>query len=160
MGFPVNLTVPFEPSDFDLGWLVGMIEGEGSIVNTARYGIQVNIASTDRDVLERALLIVPGSRIGKGRFAAKSTKPCYLWFVSKRGVVAALLSAIYPSMSARRKARIEEAFARMNSPRKKPGPKPGANPSRYAAAARRYKERRHLSGAARRWDDVDEVMLH
>ena len=57
--------IDFTISDFDLGWFVGILEGEGSI--SCRYNnksgylcAELTVCSTDEDVIDRLDTTYPG----------------------------------------------------------------------------------------------------
>lgn len=96
------------PSDADLGWLAGIIDGEGSINATKNGGpgtrsrglvsnIQINIASSDWRVIERVKTLInqiTGMHVAAYNTAAKLNRDCWIVRISRK----ALLRALLPSL--------------------------------------------------------------
>lgn len=106
-------------SDFELGWLVGIIEGEGSI--SCRYNkktgylcAELTVSSTDEDMVDRLHNLYPGksSYVKKYR---NHFKEQYIWAVTSRQGIRTILSTIYPYMGKRRKERIEQVLSEFNN---------------------------------------------
>lgn len=99
----------------NLAWLAGLIEGEGCINFSDAKGVQFNRVSvdmTDKDVIER-ILDIAGCGTMVGPYAYKlSTKEIWRWHVQNAPAVKALLTVLYPRLGLRRRAKIEELFAR------------------------------------------------
>lgn len=102
-----------------LAWMAGYLEGEGCFsLGRGRY-VQIFVASTDRDVIERVSDLWGGTHIGVQRQAgtlpqsgAPSPNAQTLWRTSLSGKRAdALLRAVKPLMGQRRRARIQEIMA-------------------------------------------------
>lgn len=98
-----------------VGWLAGMIEGEGTIGWVGRNGVGISISMTDQDVVES----LP-TRTGLGyviyigkpsRF--ENSKPQWRWCVTQRDEVRAVLEAIRPLLGERRGARADAALERL-----------------------------------------------
>lgn len=97
----------------DIGWMAGIIEGEGWFVLTQpkknhKIGIvRVSAAMTDFDTIER-LHRITGVGVLNERKASKRKKAQLSWVVNGREDVTSILSLIHPLMSIRRSARIQE----------------------------------------------------
>lgn len=99
-------------------WIAGLFEGEGCISkNTSRRDCrpkwQVDIASTDYDLLERVADLLPGlGAIYENRRPAHLPhwKTAYHWRVADRGGVYAFLVAVYPWLATRRRAKARQAM--------------------------------------------------
>ena len=97
----------FELSSFDLGWLVGMIEGEGSInshINT-KSGYLVtalSVASTDKDIIDRMNKLFPGASRNYKRVYENHYKTQYIWNINKRKDIRTIAATILPYLSERR----------------------------------------------------------
>lgn len=95
---------------FDKGWVTGLIEGEGcfDFLSNPRYPsryLRLRVGSTDRDVLERLCEILGGTiheqqaQVGHKRY----------WRLSLHGgAVDDLIDEIYPHLSKRRRAAIDD----------------------------------------------------
>lgn len=109
----------FELDDFNLGWLVGIIEGEGSISSrlnskTGYLTVELTVASTDLDMIDKLDSLYPGKseyiREYKNHY-----KTQYIWAVTDRGGVRTVLSKILPHMGSRRRERILEVLNMIDS---------------------------------------------
>lgn len=98
-------------TEYDLGWVVGIIEGEGSFgyVSSAQYPtryIRIRVASTDLDILERLHELLGGTIAVHGE-ARDRRKASWVWTIA--GVRAAELARLIgPYMHSRRRARVEQ----------------------------------------------------
>lgn len=103
----------------DIGWAAGLIEGEGCIVvsDSVRNGgpsrtLRLSIEMTDLDVLQKFCSFFPTARLSKRTVKFKNPAHRDRYIVHLTGSpMAGLLMTIYPLMSERRKAKIEEAIA-------------------------------------------------
>lgn len=98
-------------TDFELGWVAGLLEGEGSFFlarNKERGTLKsrISMQSTDKDVLERlhvttgvGILYAVGEREGK--------KPCWGWNLDRRADLVELANLLRPHMSIRRGEQID-----------------------------------------------------
>ena len=102
---------------FDLGWLVGFLDGEGSFILRPIRKKQgyirarecnIQATNTDRDTMERLARIAGGYSNGPYVWSKKvNHKPLYRWTLAKKIKVFDLLNLIKPYMSRRRQAQIE-----------------------------------------------------
>jgi len=102
-------------TDLQLGWIVGLIEGEGCIQLRKPARPNVTVASTDADVIEK-LLILTG--IGTTRTAKRKTKrnkQVYVWNVTKRDDAGRLLELILPHLCKRRNAKASKTISAWKS---------------------------------------------
>lgn len=99
-------------SEFDRGWLVGVLEGEGSFTESTdtnaqgrkyRYA-QVWICMTDRDSVERAASMMRRP-VWEQSVSGKMAKPAYRVRL-KGGAALELMKQVQPFMSRRRQERI------------------------------------------------------
>lgn len=107
-------------SDRDLGWLAGILEGEGCFamawdLRRKRRQVQVRVCMTDEDVVRRCQSI---SGLGTLTPQKPSTawnkphhKPIWRWYVGRATDIHDLLTLVYPLMGARRQERIAECLA-------------------------------------------------
>ena len=110
-------------SIFDLGWLVGIVEGEGSFsVNKTARGIapRFYLYSPDEWVVDRCLQITGmGRKYIRPEATASRLRPGkghrYGWVVSKIKDVEALYTEIQPHLSPRLRERLLETLKIMES---------------------------------------------
>lgn len=99
-----------EITSINLGWLAGIIEGEGWFVRNKSTGLQVCVAMTDYDTIERLKQITGAGRINERKFNSPNKKDQLQWTVGKRSDVVAILTQILPLMSIRRSQQIQEVL--------------------------------------------------
>lgn len=107
---PIALIAQMQP--YQLGWVAGIIEGEGSITTSSVMRIGnlyiyplIIVAMTDEDTIRR---LAEWTRVGRvsGPFRPPSrgtNKPHWTWSVNKMADVEALLDAIWPLLGTRRR---------------------------------------------------------
>jgi hypothetical protein len=107
-------------SRLELGWVAGLIEGEGCFFVTTRsaggYGpysyARVTVCMTDRDVLERLQQVTGVGTLEKVRERKDPAhKPISQWIVCRHEEAIELMRLIYPLMGSRRQAKIREVLA-------------------------------------------------
>lgn len=100
-------------SPFDLGWVVGILEGEGCFTwchpAPGRTYPQIAVAMSDEDTIFRLALIL-GTKYHKRPEPRDNRKQCWRVQITGRKAVE-LMRQVRPYMSARRKARIDELLA-------------------------------------------------
>lgn len=112
----------FEPPDLhvnslELGWLVGIIEGEGYIgivrpKDRKTHRFYISVEMTDEDVVRRLHSITGKGNVNRWeRPNHPEWKPSWIWKVQSKKDVVDLLKLIHPHMGERRTARIEEVLA-------------------------------------------------
>ncbi len=97
-------------TDFELGWLVGMLEGEGCFTvqrsNALAYAV-VSVCSTDRDTIEYAATLLDNSKI----YTTSKNRKKPLHSIKIVGEPAErIMQELLVYMSLRRCARIEEVL--------------------------------------------------
>ena len=94
---------------FELGWLSGILEGEGCFTTTGRRRpyVAVYVQSTDRDVVERAADMIEAGVQTSKHISEISVKPQYRTVVQGRKA-SEVMQAVRPHMGSRRAARIDE----------------------------------------------------
>lgn len=106
-------------TDLEIGWVSGMIEGEGCITlsytNTQkrRYGpyINVRLAMNDKDLILRLQQVTGIGKISpKRRISGLGKQDQWSWDVQKQSDVKDLLRVIQPLMGERRNQRIFEVL--------------------------------------------------
>ncbi len=105
-------------SDFELGWLVGIIEGEGSI--SCRYNkktgylcAELTVSSTDEDMVDRLHDLYPGKSAYVKKYK-NHYKEQYIWAVTSRQGIRTIVNTIYPYMGKRRKEKIDQVLLEFN----------------------------------------------
>jgi hypothetical protein len=104
---------------FDLGWLVGMIEGEGSVnshINekSGYLCTSLSIASTDKDIINRLNSLFPGASRQYKREYNNHYKTQYLWSINKRKDIRTISKTIFPYLSERRKTQFGKVINMIN----------------------------------------------
>jgi hypothetical protein len=109
-------------TEFELGWVVGILEGEGCFFITRRtkgsYGpylyTRVTVCMTDRDVLEQLQRVTGIGKLERIRERKDPKhKPISQWIVCRSQEAIELMVAVYPHMGARRQAKIREVLAQV-----------------------------------------------
>lgn len=98
---------------YELGYVAGIIDGEGCIRLPRFYQPDVKVKMTDLDVLERCRATTGVGRIS-GPYTPEGCKPQWTWYVCGRDA-AALLMTIYPLLGERRRARARDVLRRWRS---------------------------------------------
>lgn len=105
----------------DIGWVAGIIEGEGSFyINRFKYkngfknpSITIRVGMTDKDVIDKLEKLT-----GMGNTVFReipSHKTMYYWEVGQQKDAAALMMTLYPLMSERRQGKIRECLTAWRS---------------------------------------------
>lgn len=115
-------------NDFNLGWIVGILEGEGcfgAYADSRRpstFSVKIQMESTDYDVVVRLNSLVPG-RVWESNYPSKTksfpnAKPSWRWAISDKSSVKELCIKLYPYMSERRKQQIDKVLLNCEYKRK------------------------------------------
>jgi hypothetical protein len=107
-------------TEFDLGWVVGILEGEGCFGTyedkrrPSTFTVKIQMESTDYDVVIRLNSLIPG-RIWESNYPSKqkafpNAKPSWRWAISNKAKVKSLCKLIYPYMSKRRTQQIDKVL--------------------------------------------------
>jgi hypothetical protein len=100
-----------ELTDLELGWIVGMIEGEGTFgTRTNRLGSKyatIEASSTDEEVIIRLQSIL-GGRVNGPYPNGKGCKHYWRWVLAKQAAVFELAEIIMPLLSERRRHRLQQ----------------------------------------------------
>jgi len=122
--WPLSFMYDRGMNDFDLGWVCGFLEGEGSF-SISRYqhrmvrnGVEtyypdalmlVRVTHTDRDVLERLLQLTGiGTVKSKKNYSPISKKDQWEWRVQRRPELRCFLPLVRDHLSPRRQSKIDE----------------------------------------------------
>lgn len=125
-----------------LGYVAGIVDGEGCIRLPRWSNPDVVVKMTDLDVLERCQAETGVGRISGPYVPSNGNKPQWTWSVRGRDA-AGLLMTIYPMVGARRRERIHDVLLRW---RERPyrnarydGPSDNVACGTYAGYARHYR---------------------
>jgi hypothetical protein len=109
---------------YDLIWLAGLLEGEGTFDLQRKRYPRIRLAMTDRDVVGRAATLM-GTKV---RLSLRKAPVTSTWHAEVQGPRAeALMEALLPYMGSRRSGRIAGILAdsrlRVSGKAVSPGPK-------------------------------------
>jgi len=104
---PVGL-IPIAVSEYDLGWIVGILEGEGTFVllrsgGGRRYYSQVGVTQKDPWLLYRFIEL-----LGCGHISLDSDR-VYRWYI-RGGKARELIRLVMPYLSPRRQKQAQRAL--------------------------------------------------
>ena len=113
---------------FDLGWVVAILEGEGCFGaysdsrHPSTFYVKVQMESTDYDTVMHLNSLVPG-RVWESTYPSrtkrfKNVKRSWRWALSDKESVKELCIKVYPYMSERRKQQIEFVLSHCEYKRK------------------------------------------
>lgn len=96
-------------TDLEIGWFIGLFEGEGSCCSTGghyRNDAQISISQhvRCREVLDRIVTLT-----GKGKVYGPYGSMCR-WMCTKRTDVKELILLMYPHLSIRRKEQVQKVL--------------------------------------------------
>jgi hypothetical protein len=124
---PPKPVVVFDINPTDLGWLAGLLEGEGSFSlvhytdrrkgrHPCRYG-KVSLNMTDRDVVERVVSVTGLGRVwGPTRSPSRAQhKATYSWAIQGARKVEPLVTLLQPLMGERRRQQIDRVLVACRS---------------------------------------------
>ena len=98
----------------DIVWAAGLFEGEGCIHTLRTKYRTLNLAMTDKDVMERFVDVVGYGNLRGPAWAAKSKKPYWQWSVCKRPEVLRILKLFLPHFGIRRSEKAIEVLTHLN----------------------------------------------
>ena len=129
-------------TDFELGYVVGLFEGEGFIAfnfslrndktRHEYYTVHLGLVNTDLDLLEKFQSIIGYGSITKKPHQSQfnSTKQCWQWRVSKQKEALDFLEKVYPCLIVKReKAELIIEFLKLRI---------ACNPNAKANCQRKY----------------------
>jgi len=88
-------------TDPQIAWAAGLFEGEGCIYHAGGTTYILQVAMTDKDVIDKLNTIFPG-RLDITHAGKSYRKPLYRWRVGKREDVSYLLGKLLPFFGDRR----------------------------------------------------------
>src|SRR4051794_6227085 len=98
---------------FDLGWLVGIFEGEGCFWTAEVGSICASVTNTDKIMLRRfQKLIGCGTIYTQTPNRNVARKPVYVWRVARIDEVHFVANLLYPHLSIRRRTQARKVLAR------------------------------------------------
>lgn len=114
---------------FELGWIVGLLDGEGCFGayqdkrRPTTWAVKVQMECTDLDTVEKLNELVPG-RIWESTYPSRTknfpvVKRSWRWAISDKTKVKELCSQILPYMCKRRQTQIEFVLTHCEYKRKK-----------------------------------------
>lgn len=107
-----DFTVPGTP--LEIAWAAGLFEGEGTIhcspQGKRRSGVQIRLAMTDKDTVERFASIVGCGGTYRRNPQKAHWKPTWDWYAYDARKVGPVLEAFLPYLGERRKAKALEAL--------------------------------------------------
>ena len=92
-------------SDFDKGWVIGIIDGEGS-PTVCKGRPRLSCQMCDKDTVERLYSLLPGNRIYQYQGRTDRRKPTYIW-VHEGNKSLLLMMDLFPYLSERRQQQIQ-----------------------------------------------------
>lgn len=105
-------------SDFELGWVAGLIEGEGSftIKKTRRKNgfscqPQLRVSMTDEDVIRRLASLIPIGNVLRAGRKTKGGKDVWMWSLTNSQALIDLMIALRLLMGERRRKRMDFILA-------------------------------------------------
>jgi hypothetical protein len=102
-------------SEFDLAWLVGILEGEGNFSpNKKPQPPRVTVRMTDKDVIEKVAKLFGNKKIYEDRKYKDHHKQAYQTYMAKPIELRVFLPIILPYMSERRQEQIRLCIDRLN----------------------------------------------
>lgn len=104
----------------DLAWAAGLFEGEGCVGLQKKPGgrhlVLLQVASTDRDVLERFMAITGTGTLFARKKEKSHHKQCWVWKVTGAKALAIVTNpAFYQQLGERRKKKVDEVVLFVDS---------------------------------------------
>lgn len=98
--------------DIELGYVAGILDGEGSITIQpyANNRVMVRVASTDIDILHKVHNFTGVGTVYERKTKQLNRKPSWEWVVTNQQHVLTLLSTVFPLLSKRRQEKAFEAI--------------------------------------------------
>lgn len=105
---------------FELGWVIGLIEGEGCFVKSedkrrpGTFTVKIQVEMTDKDVIDKLNKLIPGNVVlcnyPSRRKKFPDAKDSWRWTISTKQQVKELGEQLLPHLSARRQERLKEVL--------------------------------------------------
>lgn len=157
------MTIPSQDLHFNIGWLAGIIDGEGSIIayrskSNNFYHIRIYVINTDARIIERCLEIfteldilayvnqkTTSKKQREGSF--KYSKVCWEIIISRRDAVQKLLTLISPLLVGDKKEKALNGLNYLNTNQFNAGRKSGVTTERLAPETNLERFRMKLQSA-------------
>lgn len=101
--------------DIEIGWLAGIVEGEGSIMviypKDRAYRLRICVEMTDLDIITRLHTLTGMGTIVSTNRNNPNWKPTWRWQVQAKKEVVALAKLLRPHMGSRRTEQIDKLLA-------------------------------------------------
>ena len=97
--------------DVEIGWLAGLLEGEGHFcVHREKHG-RIEVVTTDEEIARRLQSVTGAGRVN-GPYAAHGfgTKPQWRWRVNRRDDVSRIFAYTFALMGARRREQMRRVM--------------------------------------------------
>jgi hypothetical protein len=105
-------------NDLELGWVAGLIEGEGSFTvkkskrkNGYSCQPQLRVSMTDEDVVRKLASLIPVGNVCKAGRRTKGGKEVWIWSLSKSQALIDLMIVLRSLLGRRRRERIDFLLA-------------------------------------------------
>jgi len=102
-----DVFTPWPPGERELGWLAGLLEGEGSFYQTKEGYPAISIGMNDEDVIAHAAKLMG---VSVSPFVPKTGKTTYRVHIKSRVRAGRIMSTLYPLMGERRQRQIVAAL--------------------------------------------------
>lgn len=107
-------------TEFELGWIVGLLEGEGTFIvsedkrRPGTYSVKYQVEMTDKDSIDKLQSLYPG-KVFESNYPSKyrrvpNAKPSWRWSLASKDKTKELGELIYPYMSERRKSQLDKCL--------------------------------------------------
>ena len=114
----------FPLNDFDLGFIVGILEGEGSFSNPKEpipsREVRITVNMSDLDVIKRIAKLLGVKKIGSydpNKYRQYKSSAKIMYYIALNGNKAIeIMKMIYPYMGKRRKIKIKELIKNRTKP--------------------------------------------
>lgn len=97
-------------SDFELGWVCGLFDGEGTFGVTPEQ-VVLKLNQIDQDNIERLQRVTGVGSVRPLKKKAEHYKQAWIWQVGNRADVKKLIELMFPHLCARRQVRAMECLA-------------------------------------------------
>lgn len=114
----VNKTLMSLPHEAKIAWLAGLFDADGTFCFGGRLKQRtyISIEMTDADILAQCSYLFGGSLYGPyHKNAGHNVLPMYQWRVQKQAESWEILDSIYPLLSIRRRAKVDECRLRRDN---------------------------------------------
>jgi len=89
-------------TEAQVAWLAGILEGEGSFLVRRNGSGVIQVAMTDRDIIDRLVEVTGAGRIHSRTPAKPHHRPAWVWHVRRHTHVVHIVTAVLPWLGERR----------------------------------------------------------